>query len=242
MIQLIVTKNCPECESDNIVKNGKDYKGNQKFHCHTCGTYGTLDATGRYTPERKEEILRAYQERPTRSVRGINRIFGVTRQTLASWLKEKAKTLPKVADTLAPVRPGDVPELDELWSFVYSKDNQRWVWIALCRRTRQIVAFFVGDRSEASCRELLNRIPKAYRGCHTFSDFWDAYQKVFATGKHHSVGKDSGETAHVERWNLTLRQRIARFVRKTLSFSKLDFFHELVLRMFIITYNVACIS
>ena len=240
MIQLTVAKNCPECESDNIVKNGKDYKGNQKFHCNTCGIYGTLDATGRHTPERKEEILRAYQERPSR--RGISHIFGVARQTLTSWLKEKAKTLPEVADTLAPVRRGDVLELDELWSFVYSKANQRWVWIALCRRTRQSVAFFIGDRSEISGRELWDRIPKTYRGCHTFSDFWDAYQKVFATGKHHSVGKGSGETAHVERWNLTLRQRLARFVRKTLSFSKLDFYHESVLRMFIIVYNVACIS
>jgi insertion element IS1 protein InsB len=116
------------------------------------------------------------------------------------------------------------------------------LWIALCRRTRQIVAFFIGDRSEASCRELWDRIPKAYRGRHIFSDFWDAYQKVFATGKHRSVGKESGETAHVERWNLTLRQRLARFVRKTLSFSKLDLYHELVLRMFIIVYKVGCIS
>jgi hypothetical protein len=55
VIQFIVTKNCPECESDNIVKNGKDSKGDQKFHCHACGAYGTLDPTGRYTPERKEE-------------------------------------------------------------------------------------------------------------------------------------------------------------------------------------------
>jgi insertion element IS1 protein InsB len=198
------------------------------------------DATGWYTPERKEEILRAYQERS--SMRGISRIFGIARQTLANWLKDKAKTLPQVADTLAPVHRGDVLELDELWSFVYSKDNERWVWIALCRRTRQIVAFYTGDRSEASCREFWNRIPQAYRGGHSFSDLWDAYQKVCATGHHHSVGKESGETAHVERWNLTLRQRLARFVRKTLSFSQLDFYHELVLRMFIIVYNVACIS
>ena len=240
MVQLTVTKNCPECGSDNIIKNGKDYKGDQKFHCHACGAFGTLDATGRYTPERKEEILRSYQERA--SMRGVSRIFGVARQTLAKWLKEKANTLPKVADTLAPMRRSDVLELDELWSFVYSKDNQRWVWIALCRRTRQVVAFYIGDRSEASCCVLWNRIPQAYRGCHTFSDFWDAYLKVFATGKHHSVGKDSGETTHVERWNLTLRQRLARFVRRTLSFSKLDFYHESVLRMFIVVYNVACIS
>jgi IS1 family transposase len=199
-----------------------------------------LDATGRYTPERKEEILRAYQERS--SMRGIRRTFGVARKTLARWLKQKAKTLPEVAETLDPARADDVLELDELWSFVSSKDNQRWVWIALCRRTRQIVAFFVGDRSEASCRQLWERLPEAYRRCRTFSDFWDTYQKVFATGKHQSVGKESGETNHVERWNNTLRQRLARFVRKTLSFSKSDFYHELVLRLFIIRYNIECIS
>jgi IS1 family transposase len=39
-------------------------------------------------------------------------------------------------------------ELDELWSYVQKKSNKQWVWTALCRKTRQIVAFFVGDRSE----------------------------------------------------------------------------------------------
>jgi hypothetical protein len=34
------------------------------------------------------------------------------------------------------------------------------------------------------------------------------------------VVKETGETAHVERWNNTLRQRLARFLRMTLSFSK----------------------
>jgi superfamily II DNA or RNA helicase len=55
--------------------------------------------------------------------------------------------------------------------------------------------------------------------------------------EHHSVGKETGETAHVERWNNTLRQRLARFVRKTLSFSKSDEFHEIALRRFIHEYN-----
>ena len=240
MIQVIVAKDCPNCGRDNLVRNGTDYKGDQKFRGHDCGAYGTLDATARYTPERKAEILRAYQERS--SMRGIRRTFGVARKTLARWLKQKAKALPEVGDTLDSARADKVLELHELWSFVFSKDNQRWVWIALCRRTRQVVAFFVGDRSEASCRQLWERLPKAYRRCRTFSDFWNTYQKVFATGKHQSVGKASGETNHVERWNNTLRQHLARFVRKTLSFSKSDFYHELVLRLFIIRYNIECIS
>jgi insertion element IS1 protein InsB len=52
-----------------------------------------------------------------------------------------------------------VLELDELWSFVGSIANARWVWIALCRQTRQIVAFFVGDHSAESARALRERIP-----------------------------------------------------------------------------------
>ena len=98
------------------------------------------------------------------------------------------------------------------------KAAKRWLWIALCRRTRQIVAFVIGDRSDATCRRLWNKIPEGYRVCHSYSDFWAAYQKVFSSETHQAVGKESGQTAHVERWNNTLRQRLARFVRKTLSF------------------------
>lgn len=240
MIQVIITHDCPDCGSANLVKNGKDYQGDQKFRCNDCGRCGTLDTTGRYTPERQAEILRAYQERS--SMRGIQRTFGVARTTLARWLKQAAATQPEVAETLDAVRDDDVLELDEVWSFVTSKDNQRWVWIALCRRTRQVVAFFIGDRSEARCRKLWERLPDAYRNCRTLSDFWSAYQNVLATGNHHSVGKASGETNHVERWNNTLRQRLARFVRKTLSFSKSDVYHEWVWRLFIIRYNLECVS
>ncbi|CAD7851862.1 MAG: hypothetical protein, partial [Olavius algarvensis Gamma 1 endosymbiont] len=38
--------------------------------------------------------------------------------------------------------------------------------------------------------------------------------------QHRPVGKETGETNHVERWNNTLRQHLSRFVCKTLSFSK----------------------
>ncbi|MDD5275348.1 MAG: hypothetical protein PHR16_04625 [Methylovulum sp.] len=37
---------------------------------------------------------------------------------------------------------------------------------------------------------------------------------------HQSVGKETGQTAHVERWNNALRQRLTRFIRKSLAFQK----------------------
>lgn len=157
---------------------------------------------------------------------------------------KKASQLPPLAKTLISSQAEDILELDELWSFVGQKANKRWIWIALCRRTRQIVSYFIGDRSQESCWRLWHFIPRSYRHCQTFSDFWDTYQAVFGLlGKdHQSVGKETGQTAHVERWNNTLRQRLARFVRRTLSFSKSDEYHEIALQLFIHEYNLKVIS
>ena len=69
-------------------------------------------------------------------MRGVERIFGTVRQTLARWIREKAANLPAMEITLLAAEPDDVLDLDELWSFLRTKRNQRWVWIALCRRTR----------------------------------------------------------------------------------------------------------
>jgi IS1 family transposase len=132
-------------------------------------------------------------------------------------------------------------ELDELWSFVLKRANKRWVWLALCRRTRQVVAYVMGDRSEATCRRLWQALPVAYRQAHCYTDLWEAYRTVIPADQHTASGKAAGQTSHVERWNNTLRQRLARFVRRTLSFSKSETMHEICLRLFIHRYNSQCL-
>lgn len=128
-------------------------------------------------------------------------------------------------------------ELGELWSFVLKKTNQNWVWIALCRSTRQVVAYALGDRSKATCQHLWEALPLFYRQGHCYSDFWAAYQAIIPEEQHEALGKQTGQTAHVERWNNTLRQRLARFVRCTLSFSKSVEMHETCLRLFLHRYH-----
>ena len=132
--------------------------------------------------------------------------------------------------------------MDELWSFVLKKARKRWIWIALCRATRQVVAYVIGDRSQASCRQLWERVPAAYKSGHCYSDFWEAYSVVIPAAQHTAAGKETGFTAHVERWNNTLRQRLGRFVRKSLSFSKSEKMHEICLRLFLHRYNLALAS
>ncbi|MCP4709967.1 MAG: IS1 family transposase [Planctomycetes bacterium] len=236
MISETVVYSCRRCGSENIVKNGTNACGNQQYWCKDCNAHLVLNPTVRYTQERKDEIIAAYKERP--SMRGISRIFGVSRDTLADWLK-KSSELPALTDTIQPFQDGDVLELDEAWSFVYRKTNKRWLWTALCRRTRKIIAFVIGDHSYETCVKLWNNIPNDYKQCHTFSDFWHAYELVFPEETHRSVGKETGETAHMERWYNTLRQRCARYVRRTLSFSKSEQWHCEVTNWFIVDYNLS---
>jgi len=78
------THTCTRCGSSHLTRNGKTKAGKQKFCCHTCGCYGTLNPDYGYSEERKAEILRAYHEHS--SLRGLERTFGVARQTVSAWL------------------------------------------------------------------------------------------------------------------------------------------------------------
>ena len=55
----------------------------------------------------------------------------------------------------------------------------------------------VGGRGADTCQKLKQNIPPAYSHAQTVSDFWEAYKPVLGED-HRCVGKDSGETAHVE--------------------------------------------
>ncbi|MEL6604601.1 MAG: IS1 family transposase [Cyanobacteria bacterium J06614_10] len=57
------------------------------------------------------------------------------------------------------------------------------------------------------------------------------------SNRHRAVGKDSGLTSYVERFNNTMRQRVSRLVRKTLSFSKIQRNHIGAIWNFIHEYN-----
>ena len=237
MIQKIITYHCPRCGSVNLVKNGHNKASSQQAHCNDCGAYFVLEPKQTIGATPRQLLLKTALERC--SLRGLERIFGVTRQTIAKWIEAVVRSLPPFRQTILPAKPDDVLELDEAWSFVGNKDQQRWLWTVMCRRTRQIIAFVIGDHSDATCKELWKRVPPDYRRCHSYSDFWQAYQRILPAETHQSVGKETGETAHQERWYNTLRQRLARYVRKTLSFSKSDKFHHLFTKWFIFEYNVS---
>jgi predicted Fe-S protein YdhL (DUF1289 family) len=124
---------CYHCDSENIVKNGKAPNGKQKYLCHDCARQSREDpSSNAYAPQRREEILSAYQERS--SLRGLAHLR--RSRATPSRAGSKAASLPPLERTLLPTPPSAesvVLELDELWSFVGKKADKRWVWIALAR-------------------------------------------------------------------------------------------------------------
>lgn len=60
---MIVKQVCPHCGSENTVKNGRAYKGAQKYACKDCARYGTLHAQQGYAETTREQVKRAVLER-----------------------------------------------------------------------------------------------------------------------------------------------------------------------------------
>jgi transposase-like protein len=79
---------CSHCGSDKLKRNGHAANGKQRYYCKDCKKQSRENPTPyAYSEERREEILRSYEERS--SLRGLTRTFGVARNTVSEWLKKR---------------------------------------------------------------------------------------------------------------------------------------------------------
>jgi insertion element IS1 protein InsB len=106
-------------------------------------------------------------------------------------------------------------QCDELWSFVDNQGNKQWVWLALDVDTREMVGVYIGARDEVAARKLWESLPPVYRQCAVaYTDFWADYGAVLPSKRHRAVGKETGKTSYIERFNHTLRQRVSGLSEK----------------------------
>lgn len=109
-------------------------------------------------------------------------------------------------------------EVDEMWTFVGRRSHKIWLWLAVERPSRRIVAWVLGCRGAATARRLWQALPARYQQ-HTryYSDEWEAYAKVLPAPAHQPSPKGSGQTSIVEAINCSLRQYCGVLVRKSCS-------------------------
>ena len=83
-----ITLRCQHCQSERLVRNGLAPDGRQRYLCRDCGQRSREQPrSNAYTEQEREQILRAYDERS--SLRGLSRTFGVSRNTVTSWIKKR---------------------------------------------------------------------------------------------------------------------------------------------------------
>lgn len=228
---------CPYCQSEQILKNGSTHHKKPKFLCKSCGRQFIENPQKKYRTESDNNLIdKLLLERI--SLRGIARVLGISVRSLQEYVNKFYCSI-KCQFKVYPQRKINlVIECDELWSFVGSKANEVYIWLAIDRRTRYIVGVYFGDRSRKSAEELWNSLPEIYRSnAQVYTDFWVSYEKVIPEERHHPSDKSEGQTNPIERFNNTLRQRCSRLVRKGLSFSKNCFNHEGAILNFIHHYN-----
>lgn len=83
----MVKLKCYHYGGEKLVRNGLTQNSKQRYLCADCGRMSRDNPqVNGYTEQAREQILRAYHERS--SVRGLSRTFGVSRNTVTSWLKK----------------------------------------------------------------------------------------------------------------------------------------------------------
>ena len=241
---MVVRDACPGCGSIQFKKNGHIHSGKQNHRCKACGRQFVASAEDRIIADEQRTLIE-HLLRERISLRGICRAVGVSLTWLLHFMVECFAACPDHLHVPRPAGPAEVvlhqleAEADEMWSFVEKKANKQWLWIAMDATTRQIIAFHVGDRSRDSAKELWANIPEAYREQATFhTDRYEAYKGVIPAARHRAITKKARNTNHIERFNNTLRQRVSRLLRETLSFSKKLAHHIGAIKYFICYYNL----
>ncbi len=134
---------------------------------------------------------------------------------------------------LDKMQSGIESELDEMWSFVEKKANQRWLWHAIERKSGKVLAYVFGTRKDEVFLQL-KALLDPFGITRFYTDDWGAYSRHLAQSLH-KIGKQN--TQKIENKHLNLRTRIKRLARKTICFSKTVAMHDLVIGLFINRYE-----
>ena len=144
---------CPDCSSLNVVKNGKTAQQKQRYLCKNCRRqfirdYTYLGCIGAW------RALIVPLTMNGAGVRDIVRVLLVRRYTVLKTLRTRAA---QVTELAAPKQVCDLA-LDEFWSFVRCKKQQRWTWYGFDRQRCRVVAFVNELRTDAACQRLLKKL------------------------------------------------------------------------------------
>ena len=148
----LVHVHCPQCQRIDVVQYGKQANGTQRYHCNNPDGQRTIFLIQYHDKGRLPAVKQPIVDITLNGsgVRDIVCVLGVSSATVIDVLKKKELGLTQgnenLLKRLAPeqidviLSKVEEAEVDEMWSFVESKSQQRWLWHAINHRTGQILA------------------------------------------------------------------------------------------------------
>ncbi len=76
------------------------------------------------------------------SLRGIARVTGVSWSWLQNYVNNKLAAVPRQIKVSDKPKGKLVRECDEMWSLVFSKTIKFYIWLAIDRKTREIIGCY----------------------------------------------------------------------------------------------------
>jgi insertion element IS1 protein InsB len=144
-------------------------------------------------------------------IRSTARILQISATTLLKRIIHIGKRI-----SHPPIVKHRIYEVDEIKSFIKRKQNHIWIAYALDRKSKEVVSFNIGARTNSTLSVVTEtlHIAEAKR---IYTDRLRNYKSLIDKSIHRT---SLYGTNHIERHNLTLRTHLKRLTRKTICFSR----------------------
>ena len=215
--------NCNYC-NEYCVKRGFQNKI-QRYFCKSCVKFQQAKYQNKVITA-ADAVLITRLVSDSCSIRGMARIIGCAPSTIQRWVLKIANDIhvPWYSEY------GQEYQVDEMWTFIGENKPSNFVWItyAINRKTKDIISYKVGSRSKNCLNTvtdcLLDLYPKKI-----YTDKWKAYPALIPNEVHSTVRY---KTNLIERMNLTIRNRVKRLSRKSLSITRSKEMLEATIKIF----------
>ena len=188
----------------NVRANGHPNGGRwRQLECIVCSktfmeTTNTIFYRKQVPAESIWQVLKALAE--GLGIRATARVFDLDPQTVGQWLRQAAEQMEQVSPYLIHDLHLSQVQVDELWALLGRQDvaeqgqqkqrAKRWVWVGIDPVSKLMLAYVVGDRSQATAQWLIHAIVLLLApGCIPLflSDQWSAYAIALLTHFGHWV-------------------------------------------------------
>ncbi|MEP1035106.1 IS1 family transposase [Ekhidna sp.] len=198
---------CRFCTSSCIKKGIRN--GIQQYWCPACGKYQREEY--KYKSYKISNTLVIASVKEGLGIRSTSRLLGISTTTVLRRIRIIAHEIRK-----PPISLRKSYEVDELYTFVRSKQKGVWIVLAFERETNRVVDFYIGPRTQRSLRMVVNTLlASSVKTIHTDGLL---HYKGLINKRMHRLERYG--TNKIERFNLNLRTHLKRLSRRTIAYSK----------------------